>query len=124
MTSVFGTLFRTDRQDADARVGPGDVTQQLLKAPGAVVLRTPELKWLGSEDGRAVLVYEAFVSTGVKSEVIYIDANTGAELMRTSLIHTQSSVGEGTGVLGDRKTRTSSSESGFRWTTCSGRRCC
>ena len=46
------------------------------------------------------------------------------ELMRTSLIHTQSAIGEGTSVLGDGRIGPAPARRDFGWTTCSGRRCC
>lgn len=112
VTAIFGNLFDIERSDTIAKRSPDDVRRQLLAEAGAELLRMPELKWLGEADGHAVLVYEAIVLNGPSSRMVFIDADSGVERQSVSLVHTQSAVGEGAGVLGDRKKISTSGSTG------------
>lgn len=115
VTAVLGTLYRVDRNDTAARLAAEDISRQLRSKPGSQLLRTPQLKWLGQDDGSAGLVYEAFVKSELDARVHYLDADTGEELLSMSMVHRQSAVGEGAGVLGDRKkVSTNAGAGGFR----------
>lgn len=67
------------------------------------VLRRPELTVLRLASGEARLAYTSVARTDAGIFRIFIDANTGAELLRYSAIETQSAVGTGRGLLGDQK---------------------
>jgi len=64
----------------------------------------PELIILPTELGSYLLAYRAVVSTGGTVVDVFIDANSGLEVLRISEIKTQTpAVGNSTGVLGDTK---------------------
>jgi thermolysin len=65
--------------------------------------RAPELVVLPMDDGSFRLTW--FTHVLVKSDVlaVFVDAQTGDEVLRYSDLHRQSAVGTGTGILGDRK---------------------
>jgi Zn-dependent metalloprotease len=67
----------------------------LLRQPTLVVASVPTAGYR--------LAYTAAVRRHSRVFRTFIDAATGAELLRYSLIHTQAAVGTGVGVLGDRK---------------------
>jgi len=77
--------------------------QRLFAAGSIAVLRRPELTVLRLETGDARLAYVSVARSDAGVFRIFIDANTGAELLRYSVIETQSAVGTGRGVLGDLK---------------------
>lgn len=115
VTSVFGDLYRTDRVNRSPAMSLEAVRALVLKKPTEAVNQDPTLKWLGTSAGDTVLVYEAFVLDGFSSRAVYIDADSGAILRELPLVQTQSAVGEGLGVLGDRKKISSrSTASGFQ----------
>ena len=70
---------------------------------GASLLRQPALVVASVPSSGYRLAYTAAVRKDSKVFRTFIDAATGAELLRYSLIHTQAAVGTGVGVLGDRK---------------------
>jgi Zn-dependent metalloprotease len=73
-----------------------------LAGPDGKVLRAPALTILRLESGEHRLAYQAVVSNkGVFR--IFVDAQTGGELLRYSEIQTQSAVGTGRGTIGDTK---------------------
>jgi len=91
--SVEPTLSRAQSQEALLRSGGTDAT--LLAQPQLVIVRL--------EDGEHRLAYTAIVSGADAVTRVFIDAQTGAELLRYSEIQPQQAVGTGRGVLGDRK---------------------
>ena len=102
VTMLLGQIYRTDVE----RVAPAFTAVQAaarLRGAGLSLLADPALKFLGMDDGGVRLVYEASVtSEGFDPRTVYIDAASGAELLSLRLMKTQT-VGEGLGVLGDRK---------------------
>jgi len=103
--SVFGDLsapFTLDTQPTLTRDG---AAQTLLSraAAGATLVRQPDLFVLPLATGEHRLAYTAVVSGGNEVLRVFIDANSGTELLRYSAIETQSSVGTGRGVNGDTK---------------------
>ncbi len=115
--SIFGELT----SDLSLSVDPAlDVARAaILIAAGsdnAVLLRQPELVVL-PVDGTYRLAY-----TGVRSAAamdvqrVFVDAMTGAELLRYSEIQTQSAVGTGRGLVGDDKKVSTSAEGGVFYT--------
>ena len=104
--SVFGNLYPDDlgisttptlsAEDAVARV-----TAIAGRAP--IAGRVPELVVLPREDGTFRLTWLSRVRTSNDMVALFVDAKTGEEVWRYTLIQRQSAVGTGTGVLGDRK---------------------
>jgi thermolysin len=104
--SVFGTLYPDDlgisvtpaltAEDAVAKV-------TAIAGRGPLAGRAPALVVLPREDGSFVLTWLTKVRVGADIVALFVDARTGAEVDRYSVIEKQSAVGVGTGVLGDRK---------------------
>ena len=104
--SVFGQIYPDDLgisltpklsgEDATARV-----TALAGRAP--IAGRAPELVVLPREDGSFTLTWLSNVRIGGDYVALFLDAQTGVEVDRYSLVHHQSAVGTGTGVLGERK---------------------
>jgi bacillolysin len=80
-----------------------DDAQRVLATGNATLLRRPELTVLRLASGEARLAYTSVARSDAGIVRIFIDANTGAELLRYSAIETQSAVGTGRGVSGDLK---------------------
>ena len=64
---------------------------------GARLARRMELTILPMTEGAPRLAYSAIVATSDNVFRLFVDANTGAELLRFTEIHTQSAVGTGQG---------------------------
>lgn len=80
---------------------------------GATLQTEPTLVIARLENGEHHLTYSAVVSAGHAVDRVFIDAQTGAEVLRYSEIQAQSAaVGTGTGVLGDQKKLSVQSSSG------------
>jgi len=103
--SMYGEL--SAQPDVDPQPGLGvEAAEQLMvsrAAAGAVLLRRAELVILRLETGAHRLTYTAVVAGGNQVYRVFIDAGSGAELLRYSSIHTQSAVGTGHGTVGDTK---------------------
>lgn len=103
VTSLFGQLFRTDQADATPALSRAAITTR-LGAGGDTPLITPELVFVGLDDGGARLAWRAHVQrTTLDARTLYLDAETGAVLRTVPLVKDQAAVGEGLGVLNDRK---------------------
>ena len=101
-TSVFGTLFTGIDLDptpglsvAAARAVFAD-----LAGPAFALTDTPALWVLPSADNRYALTYRGTLSN---LRTIFVDADSGEVLFEHSNIREQSSIGLGTGLLGDPK---------------------
>jgi bacillolysin len=70
---------------------------------GGSVMREPALVVLPLPSGDHRLAYTAIAVAKHQVFRVFIDARSGEELLRYSLIHTQAAVGTGVGVLGDTK---------------------
>ena len=103
VTSLLGQVYRAEVDSA----APGLTAQAAaarLRASGAALVTEPALAFLGRDDGAITLVYEVSVRReAFDARTIYLDAATGAELLSLPLVKDQGAVGEGLGVLGDRK---------------------
>jgi bacillolysin len=104
--TVFGDLYPEDlgistRPALSADDAVARVTAIAGRGPtgGAI----PELVVLPREDGSFRLCWLSSVRAGADFVALFVDAQTGAEAFRYSLVQRQSAVGVGTGVLGDRK---------------------
>ena len=104
--TVFGMLAGAITIRVDPRLLDEDLAARFSTIAGSQgrVLSSPELVVLPTDLGTYRLTYRAVVSTGMTVVSVFIDADTGVEVMRISEIKTQTpAVGQGTGVLGDRK---------------------
>ena len=103
VTSLLGQVYRADVDSA----APGLTAEAVaarLRTSGAALVTEPALAFLGRDDGAITLVYEVSVRReAFDLRTVYLDAATGAELLSVPLVKDQSAVGEGLGVLGDRK---------------------
>jgi len=103
--SIFGDL--STQLDLDTQPGMTvDAASQLLlsrAASGAALLRPLTLVVLRQESGEPRLAYTSVVASSNQVFRVFIDARTGAELLRYSSIRKQASIGTGRGVIGDTK---------------------
>ena len=102
---VFGALSQRLSLSVDPRLSQSQARDRLLAAAGngARLLREPELVVLplASDDHR--LVFTA-VAVGRNTALrVFVDADSGDEVLRYNAIQTQAAVGTGRGVLGDVK---------------------
>jgi len=119
--TVFGRLYPDDLGIALAPVLSAEDAVGRLRAVAGTeasppVGGPPELVVLPLDDGsyRLAWLFQAALAHDVMA--VYLDARTGNELRRYSLIETQAAVGVGTGVLGDRKKLATRSLSGAFFT--------
>jgi bacillolysin len=104
--SVFGNVFPEDLGiSTTPTLSAGDAVARVVEIAGRepIASRLPELVVLPREDGTFRLTWLSRVHTSSDIVALFIDAKTGEEVWRHTLIHRQSAVGTGTGVLGDRK---------------------
>jgi thermolysin len=103
--SIFGEMAVPP--DVDTRPGlAAEVAGRVFRTqvlPGAILLRPVELVILALGSGEHRLAYTAVVSGASQVLRVFVDAGTGAELLRYSEIHTQAAVGTGRGLVGDTK---------------------
>ena len=103
--SVFGVVAPDLSFSVEPAI-PLDTAAQIVRSLGgttSTLMTMPELVVLPMNGGEYRLVYHAVVATGDDIVRLFIDAQSGLELMRVTEIQTQAAVGTGTGVLGDRK---------------------
>jgi thermolysin len=94
-------------------IGAAAARQQLLAlAAGATLLGNVELVVVPLVSGEHRLTYTGVVSAGLDIFRAFIDAGSGAELLRYSAIQTQSAVGTGQGLFGARKKMSVMAEAG------------
>ena len=107
VSSIFGVLSPTDLQvDVTPGLSADDARAAMQTRAGVAgsVFAAPTLTIARLDTGRHALAYTAVVSSEGSIDRVFVDATTGAEVMRYSAIQSQTaSVGTGTGVLGDRK---------------------
>jgi bacillolysin len=104
--SIFGEIASPDLTLSTApALSLEDARVALLRLGGtdALLLVWPELVISRLDSGEYRLAYTAVISGNGDVIRAFVDAQTGAELMRYSEIHRQQAVGSGTGVLGDQK---------------------
>jgi len=104
--SIFGAL---SPEDLGLDVVPtlsidqGRAAMLATGGAGASLLSVPELVIVPLQDGTHRLAYQALEAATESLDRVFVDAQTGAELLRYSEIQRQQAVGSGTGVLGDKK---------------------
>jgi bacillolysin len=104
--SVFGNLYPDDLGiSTTPTLTPEDAVARVVAIAGhqPIAGRQPELVVLPRDDGTFRLTWLSRVRTANDIVALFVDAKTGEEVWRYTLIQRQSAVGTGTGVLGDRK---------------------
>lgn len=114
--SVFGTLYDGITIDPEPIVSQADAKRR-IEALGGTELgesRQPELLVLPLENGEYALTWHEriFSPETATLTAYFIDARTGAVVRALNELKTQSSVGRGTGVLGDDKKMSVSPDAG------------
>ena len=104
VTSILGQVYRPTTDTVAPALTAAVITTR-LESSGMSLRGAPVLAFLGLEDGTMALVYEAHVrgKTLIDARTVYLDAATGAERLSLPLAKDQGAVGEGLGVLNDRK---------------------
>lgn len=105
VTSMLGQVYGATADSATPGLTAAAIRTRLT-ATGVSLLADPSLVFLGLDnDGGIALVYEVHVrgAQGLDARTIYVDASTGAERLSLPLAKDQGAVGEGLGVLNDRK---------------------
>lgn len=102
---LFGNLAPALTISTDPSLTIGTARDRVLQVAGTngSLLREPALVVLPLQSGDYRLAYTAVISGNSQVFRMFIDARSGVELLRYSLIHTQAAVGTGLGVLGDTK---------------------
>src|SRR5262245_41445757 len=103
--SIFGKLA-PDLQISTEPALSGDAARAALRAlggPEGVVLVEPELVIVRVDSGEHRLAYMGVVSNNADVFRAFIEAQTGAELMRYSELREQAAVASGRGVFGSAK---------------------
>lgn len=103
--SIFGVLSPDLALSVEPSLAP-DVARESLERIGgteSALLTDVELVIVPLENGAHRLAYMAVVAGGGDVVRVFVDAHTGAELLRYRDIRTQAAVGSGRGVLGDLK---------------------
>ena len=103
--SIFGDISTQPELDTQPGITAEAAERLLLSrvASGATLLRPATLVGLRRDSGAIDLAYTSVVSSANQVFRVFVDARTGAELLRYSSIRKQSSVGTGRGVIGDTK---------------------
>ncbi len=103
--SIFGVLSPDLTLSVEPTLSAGQARDLLLGLGGAdaALSRPPELVIVRLDNGDHRLAYTVVVFGGDWVVRAFIDAHTGAELLRYSEIQNQAAVGTGRGVLGDTK---------------------
>lgn len=117
LVSVFGTFYQGIDLDTRAAVSPQDADRLARGQEGVPFGREgrPELVVLPVAGGRYALAYKVRVRRpGFDLRLLFIDAQTGAIVEDRNDLKTESAVGAGTGVLGDRK-KVSANKSGSEY---------
>jgi thermolysin len=101
--SIFGELSAAPDVDARPALTREAATERLSGSSGAPLMRPVALVVLPLESGEHRLAYTSVVSRDNQVDRVFVDAASGAELLRYSSIHTQEAVGTGRGTIGDTK---------------------
>lgn len=103
VTSMLGQVYGATAETATPGLTAAAIRTRLT-ATGVSLLADPSLVFLGLDDGAMALAYEVHVrGAGLDARTVYVDATTGAERLSLPLAKDQGAVGEGLGVLNDRK---------------------
>jgi thermolysin len=100
--SIFGDLWPALTIDTTPTLS-ASAAQGIFGSGNAFLLKMPQLTVLTLDGSDPRLAYTAVVSREDGIFRVFIDAHTGAELLRYSELQTQAAVGTGRGVNGDQK---------------------
>jgi len=102
--SIFGDLLAPIDLDTQAVMTADAARQTLLsRLASSTLLRPVNLVVLRLQNGEPRLAYMSVVAGTNQVFRVFIDAVSGAELQRYSMLQKQSAVGTGRGVIGDTK---------------------
>ncbi len=103
--SIFGEVSQGISLDARPVLTAATAEREALSVAGsnATLMRRPELVILADTPLGARLAYMVGVAARPSAFRVFIDAVTGAELLRFSELKTQSAVGTGQGLVGGQK---------------------
>ena len=103
--SIFGEVPQGVSIDVRPTLDAAAAERALMSAAGsgARLVRRMELVILPIAEGAPRLAYSAVVATSDDVFRLFVDANTGAQLLRYTEIDTQSAVGTGQGLVGGTK---------------------
>ena len=103
--SIFGEVPQIFSMDTRPALDAAAAEQAMMTAAGAGarLVKRMELTILPRAAGAPRLAYGSIVATSNDVFRLFVDANTGAELLRYSEIHTQSAIGTGQGLVGGTK---------------------
>lgn len=113
--SIFGTVYEGIRIETEPTLSQDDAKAVAERDSGVKIgpLRAPRLVVLPREDNTYALAYQVRVATPLDLTLYFIDAHSGVILEQRSDAHRQdAAVGMGTGVLGDRKKISTSTQTG------------
>jgi thermolysin len=112
--SIFGEVPQGVSIDVRPALDAGAAERALMSAAGAGarLVRRMELVILPMAEGVPRLAYSAVVATSNDVFRLFVDANTGAQLLRYTEIDTQSAVGTGQGLVGGTKKMSVRSQAG------------
>jgi Zn-dependent metalloprotease len=103
--SIFGRVHGSINLPTEPRIDVDTALARLaaLADPQRPPRRRPELVILTKDDGRYALAWRSHVWTASGWMHTFLDANDGSIVLQYNDLQTQSAVGTGHGVLGDRK---------------------
>ena len=103
--SIFGAFYEGIDLDTTPALTSDQAAAAVTRLSGADLgpARVPELVVLPREDGGYSLAYTVTAFTGADLVRYFVDARTGALVLKRSELKRQSAVGTGTGVLNDTK---------------------
>jgi len=103
--SIFGEIPQTFSLNVRPALDASAAEQAImaLAGAGARLARKMELVILPMSEGAPRLAYTAVVATSGTVFRVFVDAQTGAELLRYSEVQTQSAIGTGQGLVGGVK---------------------
>jgi bacillolysin len=112
--SIFGEVPQEFSLETRPTLDAGAAERALmaLAGPGARLVRRLELNILPMAEGAPRLVYTAVVATPADVFRVFVDANTGAEVLRYTEVQTQSAIGTGQGLVGGLKKLSVRSQAG------------
>lgn len=112
--SVFGVLYQGIDLDPSPALSIDDARAAIERITGVDLgsNRSPDLVILPRDAGGYALTYRAQVWTNEGLIVLFIDANTGAEVSRYNNLQSQSAIRAGKGVLNDDKKVSMKAQSG------------
>src|SRR5262245_7197474 len=112
--SVFGTLYEGLSLQVDPVLSTDDARRRVMELSGATALgdQPGNLFILPLENGSFALTYRYQVFTASEAAVYFIDAIDGQVRLKHDLLQSEAAVVQGTGIFGDTKKVSVSSQSG------------